>query len=231
MAIIMDGNGRWAKSRGLPRVAGHRAGVEALRAVVRACPDLGIRYLSVYAFSTENWQRPRAEVDALWRLLVDYLRREVPELRAQGVRLQALGAVEELPVQARRQLEAAIAATAQGRRLQLNLAINYGGRREIVHAARRLAAEVTAGTLRPEDITESAVAGYLYTAGMPDPELVIRPSGEQRLSNFLLWQTAHARLWVTDVMWPDFRPEHLREALAAYGAGPGDPGTLEAGSE
>lgn len=216
IAIIMDGNGRWAAARGLPRVAGHRAGVEALKRVVRSCGTLGVRYLTVYAFSTENWRRPRPEVDALMRLLVEALRREVAELSAQGVRVNSIGEAEGLPPLARRELERAQALTAGNTGLVLNLAINYGGRRELARAARLLAVRVRAGELDPEEVDEAAVAGVLYTAGQPDPELLIRSSGENRLSNFLLWQAAYSELWISPVLWPDFREEHLLQAVREF---------------
>lgn len=216
VAIIMDGNGRWAARRGLPRSAGHRAGVESLRETVELCCELGIKYLTVYAFSTENWKRPAEEVNTLMNLLVEYLERELPRLQEQGVRLHPIGRLEDLPPHAREALEKAVAVTAANDRLILNLAINYGGRDEITRAARRIASDVCQGRVKIEEIDERLVASYLDTAGQPDPDLLIRPSGEQRMSNFLLWQSAYTEFWLTPVFWPDFRRRHLLEAIVAY---------------
>jgi undecaprenyl diphosphate synthase len=216
VAIIMDGNGRWAAARGMPREAGHRAGMEAIRRVVRASPDLGIGILTVYAFSTENWRRPQPEVQALMNLLVEFLESETPELRREGVRLRTIGDVSMLPPASRAALDRALDATAGGNRLVLNLALNYGGRSEIVRAARKLAEAVTAGTLRVEDLDEDLFARSLDTAGLPDPDLLVRSSGEERLSNFLLWQAAYTEIWVTPTLWPDFSEHDLKDALAAY---------------
>jgi undecaprenyl diphosphate synthase len=212
----MDGNGRWARQRGLPRMAGHRAGVESLRDIVRACSEWGIGILTVYAFSTENWKRPQEEVAALMNLLVEYMRRELRELQQEGVQVRAIGRLEGLPGEAQAELRRARQETAANNRLILNLALNYGGRAELVDACRKIACQVASGALRPEAIDEAVLNAALYTAGLPDPELLIRPSGEMRLSNFLLWQLAYTELWVTDVYWPDFRREHLRQALLAY---------------
>nr|WP_277995799.1 isoprenyl transferase [Moorella thermoacetica] len=216
VAIIMDGNGRWARSRGLPRLAGHRAGVESLRDIVRACVDWGIGILTVYAFSTENWKRPHEEVEGLMNLLVEYLRRELAELRREGVQVRAIGRLESLPRQAREELERARKETAANKRLILNLALNYGGRSELVDACRRIATLVARGELDPGEIDEEVINNFLYTAGLPDPDLLIRPSGEMRVSNFLLWQLAYTEFWVTDIYWPDFRREDLRRALLDY---------------
>ncbi|MCG0237999.1 MAG: isoprenyl transferase [Firmicutes bacterium] len=216
VAIIMDGNGRWATERGLPRVAGHRAGIEAIRRVVKACPELGIEILTLYAFSTENWKRPRDEVNALMNLLVEYCRKEVDELDRNGVRIQVLGRVAELPELQRREVERAVERTRHNRRLILNLALNYGSHAELVDAFKAILARVLAGELDPSQIDEQTIAAHLYTAGMPDPDLVIRTGGEYRLSNFLLWQAAYAELWVTPVYWPEFDRCHLEQALAEY---------------
>jgi undecaprenyl diphosphate synthase len=216
LAIIMDGNGRWATRRGLPRAAGHRAGIEALRRVVRACPDLGIEVLTVYAFSTENWRRPAAEVDALMQLLVEFLGSETAELKSQGVRIATIGEVTALPRPSQEALRRSLQETASERRLILNLALNYGGRHEIVRAARKLAERVQARQLDPGAITEEVFASALDTAGLPEPDLLIRASGEHRLSNFLLWQLAYTEMWVTPTLWPDFDVNHLTEALEAY---------------
>lgn len=218
VAIIMDGNGRWAKRRNLSRAEGHRAGVEALRRTVQACRDLGIEILTVYAFSTENWKRPRTEVQSLMRLLVEYVRKERPELIRNNIRVLTIGNTGALPAPARRELASITAATRQNTGPVLCLALNYGGRREITDAARALAAKAARSELDPADIDEKAFENQLMTAGLPDPDLLIRPSGEMRVSNFLLWQMAYTELWFTPVLWPDFGPEQLREAIQAYQA-------------
>ncbi|MCY0885509.1 MAG: polyprenyl diphosphate synthase [Firmicutes bacterium] len=213
VAIIMDGNGRWAQQRGLPRTEGHRAGVRALKTTVKAAARMGIRYLTVYAFSTENWHRPRLEVGALMSLLVETLERETPELRAEGVRIHGIGNVEGLPRPVRERLAWAEAETAGQTRLVLNLALNYGGRDELVRAVNRWRqAEGAEG--RP--LTEAVLARYLDTAGQPDPDLLIRASGEERLSNFLLWQLAYTEIYVTGTLWPDFGDADLERAVDAY---------------
>ncbi|WP_027718256.1 isoprenyl transferase [Desulfovirgula thermocuniculi] len=216
VAIIMDGNGRWAQMRGLPRTYGHRAGVESLREVVRACVELGIKYLTVYAFSTENWKRPREEVNELMDLLVEYLYKEIEELAANNVNLHPIGRLQDLPPHAREALEMAVSRTRHNTGLVLNLALNYGGRSELVDAVRALARLVKEGMLSPEEIDESTVAAHLYTAGQPDPDLLIRPSGDFRISNFLLWQLSYTEFWLTPVMWPDFRRVHLLQALVDF---------------
>ncbi|HEX6990000.1 MAG TPA: isoprenyl transferase [Bacillota bacterium] len=216
VAIIMDGNGRWAHQRGLPRIAGHRASVEAVRDVVRFAGELGLEVLTLYAFSTENWKRPRPEVDALMDLLVDHVHSDLDELHANDVQVRVIGRVDELPAAPRAAVQRAMDRTAQNRGLRLVLALNYGGRRELADACARLAARVAAGELRPGDIDEGTVSEALYTAGLPDPDLLIRTSGELRISNFLLWQLAYTEFWVTDVCWPDFRRQHLAEALEAF---------------
>jgi len=217
VGIIMDGNGRWATRRGLPRTAGHRAGVEAVRSVVEACPDLGIQVLTLYAFSTENWKRPKDEVDALMFLLVEYCRREVDALHHNGVRVNVIGRIHELPALQREEIWRAMEKTKANDRLILNLAINYGGQTELVDAMRTLAAQVQSGHLLPDQIDADMVERHLYTAGLPAPDLVIRTAGEMRLSNFLIWQAAYSEIWVTDIPWPDFRREHLEQALGEYG--------------
>lgn len=216
VAIIMDGNGRWAVQRGLPRTMGHRAGVEALRGVVKAAPDLGIKILTCYAFSTENWKRPKDEVDTLMNLLLEYCRLEAETLHQNGVRIKAIGRIQELPKAQQQEIARAVELTRNNDRLILNLAVNYGGQAELVDAFRSLAAEVKAGGLEPEAIDAEAVRRHLYTAELPDPDLIIRTAGEMRLSNFLLWQSAYAEIWVTDVYWPDFTREHLEQALRDY---------------
>ena len=216
VAIIMDGNGRWARARGLPRVEGHRAGVEAVRRTLRACRDLGIHYLTLYAFSTENWKRPVTEVRGLMRLLESTLDRPAAELTEHGVRFNAIGELAGLPRQVRRSLQRVADATKDARNGVLTLAISYGSRAEITAAARRLAERVQRGELDSDAITEDLFAAHLYTADLPDPDLVIRTANEMRLSNFLLWQSSYAELWVTSRLWPDFQAEDLREATAEY---------------
>ena len=216
IAIIMDGNGRWAKARGLPRIFGHRAGADAVRRTVEACCELGVRALTLYAFSWENWNRPRDEISDLMGLLDEFIRKEEPSLHKNHVRLRAIGRIEELPPGTTVHLEDVMAKTAQYDRLTLTLALSYGGRQEIVDATRRLAALVQTGQLQPEQIDEALFSQQLYTAGLPDPDLIIRTSGEQRLSNFLLWQTSYAEFYVTAKPWPDFAKTDLMEALAEF---------------
>ncbi|MBX5464225.1 MAG: isoprenyl transferase [Clostridia bacterium] len=216
VAIIMDGNGRWAERRGLPRGLGHQAGVESVRRVVRGSIELGLRYLTLYAFSTENWRRPPEEVRFLWHLLGQAVTRDLDDLYRQGVRFRAIGALEELPEETRRQIRLAEERTAGNDRLYLQVALNYGGRREIVEAARRLAAACARGEAEPDEIDEARFARELYTAGIPDPDLLIRTAGEYRISNFLLWQVAYCELWVSEVLWPDFGEKELRRAVEEY---------------
>src|SRR5271163_111380 len=217
IAIIMDGNGRWAKSRGLPRFAGHRAGVGMVRSVVEDCSRLGIQALTLYAFSAENWKRPRAEVDTLWRLLRLYLSRELPEILGNGIRFTCMGRLDQLPGPVREELETAIDATAGNTGMRLNVAINYSGRAELVDALNAIVEDARLeGRLRDLRIDEQAIASRLYTAGLPDPDLLIRTSGEMRISNFLLWQIAYAELYVTDTLWPDFRRSDLLHAILEY---------------
>ena len=216
VAIIMDGNGRWAKSRGRPREFGHRAGMEAVREVVAGSIDAGIPVLTLYAFSQENWKRPAGEVTALMGLLELYVRRESRELRSQGVEVRVIGRTDRLGPRTRAALDNIVETTAGGPALQLNLAISYGGRAEIVDAARRLAERVARGTLVSEEIDEALLDDHLYTAGTPDPDLLIRTSGEQRISNFMLWQLAYTELHISPVLWPDFTREHLFAAVLDY---------------
>jgi undecaprenyl diphosphate synthase len=197
-------------------MAGHRAGAEALRGVVKSCIEAGIEVLTVYAFSTENWKRPPEEVTSLMDLLVEYLRKELSELKQNGVRIQAIGDLSPLPEAARKELLKAQEETGQESTLVLNIAVNYGGRAELVRAARLIGQAVAEGSLRPEEISEETIAGYLYTAGLPDPDLIIRPSGEMRLSNFLLWQSAYSEFWVTPTLWPDFTPKEFWAAILDY---------------
>jgi undecaprenyl diphosphate synthase len=212
----MDGNGRWAKARGLPRVAGHRAGVEALRAAVRAAPELGIEWLTVYAFSSENWSRPKSEVTDLMGLLKLFIRRDLAELHQNGVRIRVIGDRDGLSPDIRSLLEEAEALTHQNRSLNLVIAFNYGGRDEISRAARKIAQAVEAGVIAPDEVTQDAFAEYLDTAGMPDPDLVIRTSGELRLSNFLPWQAAYSEFVFLPCYWPDFSRNDLVEAIRTY---------------
>ena len=216
VAIIMDGNGRWARERLLPRPVGHRSGMKSVREVVEGAVQLGIEHLSLFAFSRENWQRPATEVGALMSLLEEYIAREVEELSRRGVRVRVLGELERLTPAAAAAVERVVAETAHNDRLNLNLFISYGGRAELARAARLLAADVAAGRLEPEDVTEEALARRLYTADMPDPDLLIRTSGEQRVSNFLLWQIAYAELFISPVLWPDFGRRELFEAVVAF---------------
>ncbi|MET0262749.1 MAG: isoprenyl transferase [Rariglobus sp.] len=217
VAIIMDGNGRWAKQRGLPRIEGHRRGVETVRSIIDASKELGIRYLTLYAFSVENWQRPQEEVGALMSLLEFFLKRETATLVKNKVRLLTIGRTQELPEVVRRQLDAAIAATAQFTEHTLVLALNYGSRTEIVDAAQSYAAAVAAGKISPNDRSWETFSRHLYTADLPDPDLVIRTSGEYRVSNFLLLQAAYSEFVFTPVPWPDFTKADLVAAIEAYG--------------
>ncbi|HMH51733.1 MAG TPA: isoprenyl transferase [Candidatus Acidoferrum sp.] len=216
VAIIMDGNGRWATRRGFPRVAGHREGVKTARAVFRAAEELGLRYLTLYAFSTENWTRPEDEVSTLMRLLEEAIVRELPELMSRNVRLRVLGRSHGVPLAVRRGIDRVVAATEHNSGLNLMMAFNYGGREELLDAFRALAEKVRAGELSPADISEEHITRALYTDGIPDPDLLIRTSGEMRVSNFLLWQIAYTELWVTPTMWPDFGPLELYRALADF---------------
>jgi undecaprenyl diphosphate synthase len=217
IAIIMDGNGRWAGRRNLPRVAGHRAGVQAVRSTVETCAQLGLRALTLYAFSVENWKRPPAEVEMLWRLLRIYLRAELPLMMRHDIRFTAIGRLDELPEFVRGELESVVRKTEGNRGLRLNLAVNYGGRAEIVDAVKALVEDARRGALIGEaEIDEAAISAHLYTAGMPDPDLLIRTSGEMRISNFLLWQIAYAELYVTETLWPDFTRTELLEAILDY---------------
>lgn len=216
VAIIMDGNGRWAKRRGLSRVDGHREGINSVREIVRAAGELGIEYLTLYTFSKENWNRPKGEVSALMALLLKTIRGEVAELKRNNVRLMTMGRLEDLPLLARGGMQHGIHSLRQNDGLTLNLALSYSSRQEMVDAMRRLAIEVKAGRLQPEDIDEFAISSRLYTAAIPDPDLLIRTSGELRLSNFMLWQLAYTEIYVTDVLWPDFRRKEFYQALLAY---------------
>jgi undecaprenyl diphosphate synthase len=213
----MDGNGRWARQRNYPRILGHKAGINSVRTVVEACAQIGIEALTLYAFSVENWKRPRHEVEGLWRLLRFYLRRELPSLMRNDVQLVAIGRTESLPDAAQAELQNAIDKTANNRGMRLNLAINYGGRTELVDAVNAMLENARLeGNLHSLEITEESISEHLYTAGLKDPDLLIRTSGEMRISNFLLWQIAYSELYVTDTLWPDFGRTDLLEAIAEY---------------
>ncbi len=216
IAIIMDGNGRWAKRHNKPRVFGHRNGVNSVRQASEAAAELGVEYLTLYAFSTENWRRPRQEVNALMELLVKTINAETETLLKNKIRLNAIGDISSMPKNCYRELKLAMAKTEENSRMTLNLALNYSGKWDITQANRRIAADVKNGILNPEDIDENLISLYLSTAGMPDVELMIRTSGEQRISNFLLWQTAYAELYFTPKLWPDFSKEDLYEAIVSF---------------
>ena len=216
VAVIMDGNGRWAKQRGGLRVFGHQSAITAVRETVEEAARLGVKYLTLYAFSTENWNRPALEVMALMQLLVHTIRQETPTLLKNSIRLQAIGDTASLPAGCQRELAEAKELTKNGTSMTLVLALSYSGRWDLAQAARRLAADVAAGRVQPADVGEATVASYLSTEGIPDPELLIRTSGEQRISNFMLWQLAYTELYITDLLWPDFRREHLQDAIRAY---------------
>ncbi len=218
VAIIMDGNGRWAEGRGMERNAGHRAGLDAVRDVVRGAGEFGIQYLTLYAFSSENWNRPRAEVSELMHLLERYLDEDLPEVLAEGVRVRAIGRLDKLPPSTRAAVERAADATRENTGRELILALSYGGRTEIVDAARQLVRAVEEGNLDPDRLDEKVFASFLYASDVPDPDLLIRTGAESRISNFLLWQIAYAEIHISELMWPDFRREHLLEAIVDYQA-------------
>lgn len=211
IAIIMDGNGRWAKKRSLPRSAGHAAGAKTFKEIARYCNQIGVKYLTVYAFSTENWKRPKAEVDGIMNLLRDYLRDAV-NFKSENIRLKFIGNFAPLDADIRELIEKDERESENATGLQVNIALNYGGRDELVHAVRAL---IESG-IPADEVSEQTVSDRLYTAGIPDPDLVIRPSGEYRLSNYLIWQSAYAELWFSDILWPDFKPHHLEQAIDAY---------------
>ena len=216
VAVVMDGNGRWAKQRGLPRVEGHRNGVESVRAVVRAAGEVGIKYLTLYAFSVENWNRPQDEVDTLMKYLARFLKNEIGELTRNNVRLEVIGQIYRLPEFVQEQLKKTQAALAKHNGLTLILALSYGGRQEIVEGVRAIASKVKTGKLEPAEITEQVISQHLYTHQYPDPDLLIRTSGELRVSNFLLWQISYAEFVVTPTLWPDFRKAEFFAALEEY---------------
>lgn len=216
IGVIMDGNGRWAKKRGLPRSAGHKAGAESLKKVVTEANNIGIKYITVYAFSTENWKRPQAEVDYLMNLLMDYLVNAEKTLANENVRIRAIGSRRELSEEIQRQIIKTENFTKDRTGITMNIALNYGGREELVHAARELCRKSAAGELKPEELTEKDIDRELYTAGQPDVDLLIRTSGEQRLSNFMLWQVSYAEMIFVKKAWPDFKPADLRECILAF---------------
>lgn len=216
IAIIMDGNGRWAKKRFMPRIVGHKFGVETLRNIVKHCSSLGVKYLTLYAFSTENWNRPEEEVSGLMELLITYLRNEIKELNDNQVRIKFIGYMDGMPKQVRTEMDLAEEKTKDNQGLVLNLAINYGGRDELKRGIQSLAQAVKEGSLEPEDITEDLISESLYTKGQLDPDLIIRTSGEIRVSNFLLWQLAYSEFYFTDVLWPDFNEKELDRAIEEY---------------
>jgi undecaprenyl diphosphate synthase len=216
IAIIMDGNGRWAKGHKLPRALGHKAGVETIRKIVKECNKLGVKYLTLYAFSTENWNRPIQEVDSLMKLLVEYLKNELEELNANDVVINSIGNISKLPQVCKVELNSAYEKTKNNKGLILNLALNYGGRNEIVEAVKEISLDLISNKISKDDITEELFSTYMYTREMPDPDLIIRPSGELRLSNFLLWQSAYSEYWFSDINWPDFNENELRIAISDY---------------
>ncbi|MBM6859245.1 isoprenyl transferase [Clostridium saudiense] len=216
IAIIMDGNGRWAKQRKLPRSMGHKAGVETIRRILKEADRLGVKYITLYAFSTENWKRPKEEVDALMKLLVQYLTNEVEGLHRNGVVLRILGDINALPGTVKEKIYEAIDLTKNNKGIVLNVAFNYGGRDEIIRAIKSIVSDVESGKVNEENIDENLITKYLYTKDSPDPDLIIRPSGEQRISNFLLWQCAYSEFWYSNVNWPDFSESDLQKAIYDY---------------
>ncbi len=216
IAIIMDGNGRWAKERHLPRTAGHREGVERVTEIVEAAYNLNIQYLSLYAFSTENWKRPKEEVGALMKLLISYIKRELDKIHKNNIRIQTMGDIYKLPKSVVEQVERAIEKTKNNTGMVLNIGLNYGGRDEIIRAVKNILADVKKGKLKEEDINTDVFSKYLYTSELPDPDLLIRPSGELRLSNFMLYQVAYTEFYFPEIYWPDFKPKYLYEAIIEY---------------
>ena len=213
IAIIMDGNGRWAKKRKLPRTMGHKAGVETIRRVLKEADKLGVKYMTLYAFSTENWKRPKDEVNALMKLLIQYLRQEINELHKNGVKINVLGDISKLPLECQKEINSSVVKTENNTGITMNIALNYGGRDEIIRATKLIVEDILSGKIKKEDIDDKIFEEHLYTKGIPDPDIIIRPSGEQRLSNFLLWQCAYSEFWYSDICWPDFKEEDLRKAI------------------
>lgn len=216
IAIIMDGNGRWAKERNLPRTMGHRAGMDTIRKIVKESSKLGIRYLTLYAFSTENWKRPQDEVSALMKLVVEYIAKEIDELHKNEVVFNVIGDTTKLPEPCQKSIESAKEKTKNNKGLTLNIALNYGGRDEIVSGIKKIAKEIKDGSIYVDDINEAVISNHLYTKGMPDPDIIIRPSGELRISNFLLWQGAYSEFWFSNINWPDFTEEDLKRAIIDF---------------
>lgn len=216
IAVVMDGNGRWAEKRGLPRKAGHREGANTLKRIVTECDAIGVRYLTAYAFSTENWNRPKDEVDALMSLLLEFLKNADKELAGKNIRILVIGDTERLSDEIRREITRVVSNTSANTGLSLVIALNYGGRCEIASAAARIARDVKDGRISPQDVDEKLFSEYLYTKGIPDPDLVIRPSGENRLSNFLLWQSSYSEFWYSNILWPDFSRNDLHEAISEF---------------
>ena len=216
LGVIMDGNGRWAKKRLLPRSAGHRAGAENLKELCRNCGNYGVKYLTVYAFSTENWSRPQGEVDQLMKLFVEFFDRYDPELAEEGIRVRFTGDIDHLPENIQKVCREGEERSKDRPKMQLIVAFNYGGRREIVHSMQNIARDIKEGRIQPEDITEDMISSNMYLPDVPDPELIIRPSGEMRLSNFLLWESAYSEFWVSDTLWPDFGYDDLTQAFRDY---------------
>lgn len=213
IAIIMDGNGRWAKKRKLPRTMGHKAGVETIRKVLKEADKLGVKYMTLYAFSTENWKRPKDEVSALMKLLVQYLRQEINELHKNGVKINVLGDILKLPKECQEEIEKSVIKTKNNTGIVMNIALNYGGRDEILRAVKLISDDIEKGIIKSSEIDQNIFEDYLYTKGIPDPDIIIRPSGEQRLSNFLLWQCAYSEFWYSDICWPDFKETDLHKAI------------------
>ncbi|CDZ24756.1 Isoprenyl transferase [[Clostridium] cellulosi] len=216
IGIIMDGNGRWAKKRGLPRTAGHSVGASTFKNIAKYCNKIGLKYLTVYAFSTENWKRPQEEVDAIMDLFRQYLKDSISSLDNDNIKIRFIGDISALADDLQKLIKEAEEDTADATGLTLNIAINYGGRQEIVAAAKKLCEDISKGILDPSDISEEEISKRIYTAGQPDPDLIIRPSGEKRISNFMLWQSAYTEFWYSDVLWPDFSPRHLEMAIDDY---------------
>ncbi|HHV47118.1 MAG TPA: isoprenyl transferase [Tissierellia bacterium] len=216
IGIIMDGNGRWAKKRGLPRTAGHREGVKRVTEIVEAAFKINVKYLSLYAFSTENWKRPSDEIEALMKLLVQYINKEIERIHKNNIKVQVMGDITKLPQSVVKEVNRAIDLTKDNTGMVLNIGLNYGGRDEIIRAVKQILEDFKLGKIKPEDINDSSFKDYLYTKEMPDPDLLIRPSGELRLSNFMLYQVAYTEFWYSDIYWPDFREEHLYQAIIDY---------------
>ncbi|MFT7380376.1 MAG: undecaprenyl diphosphate synthase [Roseivirga sp.] len=216
IAVIMDGNGRWAKSKGAARVFGHKNAIKAVRETTESCAEIGIKFLTLYAFSTENWNRPKREVNALMQLLVSTINKEIKTLMDNDIKLEAIGDIKSLPVACQNELSEAMKTTANNKKMTLVLALSYSGRWDIANAMKNIAAQCEEGSLKAEDITNELIERHLSTSGIPDPELLIRTSGEQRISNFLLWQLAYTEFFITETLWPDFRKEHLYDAIVSY---------------